>query len=148
MFQVFIDRILKQTSVGITFKTIYTNPAAFDADGCLTLQPYHHQDWCPLSSANMCKGDILDSHRFNGSQLQQQQSYDLVAYVGDGSNDLCPSLRLKPSDIVFARQGYSLAQRLSATETESQKPVAKVVLWQTGLDILGALQKELVNLVK
>jgi 2-hydroxy-3-keto-5-methylthiopentenyl-1-phosphate phosphatase len=116
----------------------------FDGDSCLTLQPFHNQDWCQLSSVNLCKGHIFDEHRCS-HELQRQQAYELAAFVGDGSNDLCPSLRLKASDLVFARKGYSLARRLAAADSE--KPVAKVVHWETGFDVLEELKSELRKLL-
>lgn len=135
-WQVFIEQILQQCGVNNVFSSVYTNPASFDADGCLSLKPFHQQDWCEISSVNMCKGHILDDHRQRG-----KPTYDLVAYVGDGANDLCPSLRLSPTDLVFARQGFTLAERIA--DVDGQKPVAKVVLWDTGFQILEALRGEL-----
>lgn len=34
-------------------------------------------------------------------------------YVGDGGNDLCPSLGLGSGDVVFPRKGYALEARVA-----------------------------------
>jgi Putative Phosphatase len=92
----------------------------------------------------MCKGHILDTHRSNG-HVQQPPGYNLVVYIGDGSNDMCPALRLKPEDLVLARRGFSLAKRIA--KPDENKPVAKVVLWDDGFDILSAIKGELSKLL-
>jgi 2,3-diketo-5-methylthio-1-phosphopentane phosphatase len=54
-----------------------------------------------------------------------------VAYVGDGGGDLCAVLRLGPSDVVLAREGYPLASKLAAADV-ARLVRAKVVLWRDG----------------
>lgn len=146
-FQVFIDHILNKTGYRQVFSTVYTNPAEFQDDGCLTLQPFHHQDWCQLSSVNMCKGHILEDHiSAAGAKAGSHSSpYDLVVFVGDGSNDLCPSLRLRENDLVFARRGFKLANKLTDAENGT-KPTARVVLWDSGLDIMNKIKETLSQL--
>ncbi|KAK8732642.1 hypothetical protein OTU49_006862, partial [Cherax quadricarinatus] len=55
---VFIDHILKSCGLRDLFSELFTNPAQFDDNGCLHIQMYHLQDWCTLSTKNLCKGDI------------------------------------------------------------------------------------------
>ena len=142
--QVLIDHILQTVGLRDAFCEIYTNPAKFDDDGCLTLNPYHHQEWCSVSTENLCKGDILDRHRRSSSH----GDFDIVIYIGYGSNDLCPALRLHPADIVFARRGFKLATAIdqAMTNGENGHMAARVVLWDTGRDILNTLKDELMKL--
>ena len=51
----------------------------------------------------MCKGDVLEKHI-----KEHSRKIDSVVYVGDGSNDFCPTLRLKDRDYVAIREGYKL----------------------------------------
>jgi pyridoxal phosphate phosphatase PHOSPHO2 len=141
--QVLIDHILREAGLRDAISEIYTNPAQFDDDGCLRLNPYHHQDWCSLSTENLCKGRILDHHR----RYKFPADFDRVFYIGDGTNDMCPALRLQPSDIVFARRGFKLAKAIDSSATcEDGQVKARVVLWDTGNDILNTLKDELIKL--
>jgi pyridoxal phosphate phosphatase PHOSPHO2 len=141
---VLIDHILRNAGLRDAFRKIYTNPAKFNDVGCLMLDPYHRQDWCSLSTENLCKGRILDHHQRSSFPAD----FDAVIYIGDGSNDLCPALRLQPTDIVFARRGFKLATAIdkAATDGEHGGVTARVVLWDTGHDILDILKDELIRL--
>lgn len=133
---VFIDCILKQQGRDEVFSKVFTNPAWFNEDGCLMIKKYHVQDWCNLSTINLCKGHILESH----IQDREQQGihYSTVAYIGDGTNDLCPSLKLRPQDLVFPREGFSLIKKIKELENDTLK--AKVIPWRSGIDIMKALE--------
>jgi len=85
----------------------------------------------------MCKGHILEEHCRNSSV-----KYDVVAYVGDGANDFCPTLRLCSTDIAFPRRSFSLEKRIA----EYSKKVRAIVRpWDTGFDIMNALKEVLMN---
>ena len=54
----------------------------------------------------MCKGEELDAFL-----ARNGQDFDRVVYVGDGSNDFCPILRMRESVIsVFPNPGCSIDQ--------------------------------------
>ncbi len=133
---VFIDVILKAAGLDHTITAIYTNPAKFDDNGCLTIEYYHTQDWCTISTVNLCKGHILDQHISEANKNSVQ--YSVVCYVGDGSNDLCPSLHLRPCDFVFARKGYTLLKKIHKLPEGQLR--AKVVPWDSGEDIQSTLE--------
>ena len=146
--QVLIDHVLKTAGLREAFSAIYTNPAKFDASGCLTLEPYHNQNWCAISTDNLCKGHILDQHprtRYGG--VDKEDYYDVIIYIGDGTNDLCPARRLRQTDLVFARRGYKLAAEIEKEAARGGKGTdavkARVVLWDTGFDIIREVNKEL-----
>lgn len=79
------------------FEEIITNPAEFKESGLLEINrrilasaPKQHS--CKVGcSANMCKGAELEAflERKGG-----RSTFDKIIYVGDGSNDFCPLLRL------------------------------------------------------
>lgn len=79
------------------FEEIITNPAAFAEDGLLTIQrripadaPKQHT--CKVGcSPNMCKGEELEAYL---ERKGGRSTFDRIVYVGDGSNDFCPLLRL------------------------------------------------------
>lgn len=135
---VFIDIILKHVGLHGIVNKVFTNPAKFDSTGCLTIKYYHTQDWCSLSSRNLCKGHILEE--YIAERAQDGHSYDFVAFVGDGSNDLCPSLRLRQQDAVFVRKGYRLHGMLSQP-SEHGNIKANLTIWESGVDIQEALNE-------
>ena len=140
---VFINHILDANNLSNVMASIFTNPAKFNNCGCLTLEGYHSQNWCSLSTFNMCKGHILKS--FIDNKYKSGTEYKAVLYVGDGYNDLCPSLTLRSQDFVFPRVGFRL-HKLISQMSEENKPVnisnltAKVIPWESGLDILKAVK--------
>ncbi|KAK3101066.1 hypothetical protein FSP39_000716 [Pinctada imbricata] len=141
----FIQNIMSHYGLDDTMSAVYTNPAHFDKDGKLKIRYYHTQDWCDLSTVNLCKGHILEEH------LKQRDKegiqYRAIFYIGDGSNDLCPSLRLKETDFVFARVNFRLWKKIRKLKEEEEKGVNKLVLkakfveWETGFDVIKVLQK-------
>jgi pyridoxal phosphate phosphatase PHOSPHO2 len=133
---VFIKHIMKCAGWDGVVDQVYSNPAHFNEAGLLELRGFHHQDWCELSTRNLCKGHILQEHI--RKQAAQNVTYSTVAYVGDGSNDLCPGLKLTSRDILFPREGFSLAEKIPQYENELQ---AKVIMWKNGGDILQELKK-------
>lgn len=140
---VFITHILEEKKLTAVMHKVFTNPAQFDAAGCLTLQHYHTQDWCTLSTVNLCKGHILKS--YITERNAEGVDYNHVIYVGDGYNDLCPGLSLRQQDVFMPRFGFKLHQVIEKME-QTNKPVkrselkASIVTWKTGLDILKHLQ--------
>ena len=54
----FIDWLLAKHDIREQVRHVYSNPAEVNEEGMLTIQYYHQQDWCNLSSKNMCKGNI------------------------------------------------------------------------------------------
>lgn len=52
----FIEWIMKKYQVHSLFDRIYSNPAYVDEEGKLRIVYFHENDWCSLSSKNMCKG--------------------------------------------------------------------------------------------
>lgn len=64
--------------------------------------------------------------------------FDRVNYVGDGSNDLCPSLRLSAQDRVFPRVSYPL-HKLVLSRVESKEMLAQVYPFTSGDDIWKVL---------
>ncbi len=79
------------------FEEIITNPAEFKESGLLEINRRimasdATQHSCIVGcSANMCKGEELVAFLVRKGG---RSTYDKIIYVGDGSNDFCPLLRL------------------------------------------------------
>lgn len=134
---VFIEHIMQAAGVRPWVHEIFTNYAHFDTNGCLQISEYHVQNFCSLSSVNLCKGAVMQEYLER--RQRQGVEFDRVAYVGDGHNDLCPCLRLKADDYIFPRADYTLAKRL---QKDPERVKASVHPWTTGQDIADVLLKK------
>lgn len=96
------------------FDEIITNPAEWDPSGLLKVRrrvdPAGPQHACRVGcSPNMCKGELAGKRCLRSQQSDRidageeldafinkhQPAFDRIIYVGDGSNDFCPILRLR-----------------------------------------------------
>lgn len=141
----FIDCWLETNGLKGYISRTFTNPARFD-DGVLKIEMYHLQDYCDLSTKNLCKGQIMDD--FKGEQEAKGVVYEKTVYVGDGNNDFCPILRLKEGDVACVRKNHRCAKLVQMTQDGKYRNVsgvpyeikADVVVWEDGNEILQALQ--------
>lgn len=139
---VFINHILDHHSMKDKIQQVFTNPAKFNQEGCLEIEMYHVQDSCSLSTVNLCKGQILESYIEERSK--ENIVFTHVAFIGDGQNDFCPSLRLSSKDFVFPRSGYSLVDYIQQMEAKKGLKIkANIHHWNSGLDILKVLTHHL-----
>ncbi|KAK1233175.1 hypothetical protein PQX77_003711 [Marasmius sp. AFHP31] len=129
---VFIDVILKEKKLETLFDEIITNPAQWEESGLLNLRrrvdpegPQHH---CEVGcSANMCKGQEL--HAF---LAKHTPAYDRIVYVGDGSNDFCPVLRLRSQDLALCRTFGGLHKRIAR---DGEKLKCQIKYWTGAWEI-------------
>lgn len=144
----FISSYLKSIGLENLISTVLTNPAKFTDDGQLLIDEYHIQDYCNLSSRNLCKGEALKNY-IGKMMLDHKTVYTCVNYVGDGENDYCPSSKLSPRDRIFPRQGYTLErlcekaidQQLCGGRESCKLPnlKAQVFPWKDGREILEVI---------
>lgn len=132
----FIKHWLKEHNVLNHVHSILSNPAHFDNNGQLNIEMYHLQNWCKLSTKNLCKGSILED--YIKKRASEGVNFGKIAYVGDGKNDLCPILKLAENDLAFPRSSYPLIDCI-----QQMKPLAKVHEWKHANEIINVLKKEL-----
>ncbi|KAG0314906.1 hypothetical protein BGZ97_008836 [Linnemannia gamsii] len=132
---VYIETVLKAYNIDNLFTGILTNPAQFDSRGRLNVTRYHGLDKephrCPLPcEPNLCKG-------LEFQKLIDSYNWTQVIYMGDASNDFCPSTHLsrERGDLVLARRGLSLEQRI---RERPDLVKAEIVYWQDAQDVLEA----------
>ncbi|XP_030630858.1 probable phosphatase phospho1 [Chanos chanos] len=136
----FIETWLNKAGTRQLFSEVFTNPASFDGDGRLVLLPFHAHG-CPRCPDNMCKQVILQDYlarraRERGSPFQR------VFYIGDGANDICPTLALGEKDTVFPRRDfpmYRIIQDMQKGQPGTFK--ASVVPWANGEDVMDCLKR-------
>ena len=84
---------------------ILSNHAATSPDkDYLKIYPFDDQYECSTCSRNMCKGKALKNY------VRRNGPFTKIYYTGDGSNDACPAQLLSENDVLFVRQGLSLAK--------------------------------------
>ena len=146
---VFIDEVLRAACLRRHFSAVATNFGEWEPyaredhddhathnDDILRVAPYQPRDrphGCPRCPENLCKGAVLDQWR---AELRPRR----VVYVGDGSGDFCPCLRLRASDTVCARSGYPLAKKLEAMKDDAKVLDARVAYWEDGAELARALR--------
>lgn len=141
----FIDSWLVANGLKKYVLKTFTNPAHFE-NGLLKIEMYHLQDYCTLSTKNLCKGQIMDD--FKEEQRRNGVVYGRTVYTGDGNNDFCPILRLQEGDFACVRENFKCAKLVKLAQEgyncdESGVPYevkANVVVWKDGDDILNVLK--------
>lgn len=140
----FIETWLERAGMRHLFREIFTNPASFDDSGRLVLLPFHSHA-CSRCPSNMCKQAILREYlarrRKDGADADDQEGgapFERVFYIGDGSNDVCPSLALGPRDIAFPRRDFPMHRLL---QVQADQFNASIVPWVSCEDIVDCLKK-------
>lgn len=140
----FIETWLERAGMRHLFREIFTNPASFDDSGRLVLLPFHSHS-CSRCPDNMCKQVILREYlarRQKGSDDDNDQQggapFERVFYIGDGSNDVCPSMALGPRDIAFPRREFPMHRLL---QVQADNFSASIVPWVSCEDIVDCLKK-------
>jgi len=137
---VFISTVLESKGLETLFEEIVTNPAEWDSSGCLNLRrkidPAGPQHGCTVGcTPNLCKGQELDAFL-----KKQAVEYDRIVYVGDGSNDFCPILRLRSQDLALCRS-YRGLQRCIERRPEAKAMKCTVQYWAGAWEVEEAFNK-------
>ncbi|XP_053196729.1 probable phosphatase phospho1 [Scomber japonicus] len=137
----FIETWLERAGVRHLFRKIFTNPASFDAAGRLVLLPFHSHS-CSRCPDNMCKQVILREYLADRQKERGGAPFQRVFYIGDGANDICPSLVLGPRDTAFPRRDFPMHRLLvEMQQSQAAKFKANVVPWASGGNIVDYLKK-------
>ncbi|XP_063815922.1 phosphoethanolamine/phosphocholine phosphatase isoform X2 [Pseudophryne corroboree] len=133
-----IESNLKSYGYESLFRRIISNPTNVEKSGYLTLSPYHTHS-CSQCPANMCKRKILAEYL--NERSQEGVKFENLLYVGDGSNDFCPSVVFTSTDVAFPRKNYPMHKLIRKME-EKQKGAfkARVVPWDSAEMVAQYLQ--------
>ncbi|XP_022151617.1 inorganic pyrophosphatase 1-like [Momordica charantia] len=126
----FIETILNHFGIRECFSEIHTNPSFVDEQGRLRISPIHHfhespHNFCP---PNMCKGIVME--RIQASLMSEGKKKFI--YLGDGSGDYCPSLKLREGDFLMPRKNFPIWELIS------QNPLvikAEIHEWSDGEEL-------------
>ncbi|GLI62617.1 hypothetical protein VaNZ11_005280 [Volvox africanus] len=91
---------------------------------------------CPRCPDNLCKG--LEVER-----LLHANVYNTLVYCGDGANDVCAALALRPQDWLLARAGHPLAAYIEEARSNAAQPqvVARMAVWNTHEELLVCVRQ-------
>nr|XP_020461017.1 probable phosphatase phospho1 isoform X2 [Monopterus albus]XP_020461018.1 probable phosphatase phospho1 isoform X2 [Monopterus albus] len=136
----FIETWLERAGVRHLIQKIFTNPASFDATGRLVLLPFHSHS-CSRCPNNMCKQMILREYLASRQKKCGGSPFQRVFYIGDGANDICPSLALGPRDTAFPRRDFPMHRLLlRMQQSQAAKFKANIVPWVSGDDVVDCLK--------
>ena len=108
---------------------IFAKPSKITDDGKIVVENIPNE-WggpCKLSKRAICKTSCIQ-------YFIKDRAYEEFLYVGDGKNDLCPSLNLGANARICPRIGYPLEQLLNNYCIQ-----ADIVPWINGVDLLDKL---------
>ncbi|KAK7369854.1 hypothetical protein VNO80_11900 [Phaseolus coccineus] len=132
-----IRTILEHHGLSGCFSQINTNRCFVDDEGRLHVTPFHDSTLsphaCSLCPPNMCKGLVIDQIR--GSLPGNERKF---IYLGDGTGDYCPTLKLKEGDFVMPRKNYPLWNRI---HSDPKLVAAEVHDWSNGEELESILLK-------
>ncbi|RDX88604.1 Inorganic pyrophosphatase 2, partial [Mucuna pruriens] len=144
-----IQTILEHHGLLGCFSHINSNPAFVDSQGRLRITPFHDSTLpphaCPRCPPNMCKVTPLVSQCHMGLVIDQIRSSlpeneRRFIYLGDGSGDYCPTMKLEGGDFVMPRKNYPLWNQICS---DPKLVAAQVHDWSNGEE----LENILLNLV-
>ncbi|QRW08406.1 2,3-diketo-5-methylthio-1-phosphopentane phosphatase [Ceratobasidium sp. AG-Ba] len=129
---VYIRTIMEHNGLSGLFAEVVTNKAEWHGDRLdirRHIDPDGPQHDCKIGcSPNLCKGMELTAF------LERRgQTFDRIIYVGDGSNDFCPSVRLSEKDVVLCRRARALERRIKAAPEGQVK--ATVKYWEGAWEV-------------
>ena len=90
---------------------------------------------CANCNPSQCKAQDLKDFL----ELKGRDSFKNIIFICDGGNDICLAKELCESDIVLARDGHRLIQRIN-NPNEQIKTKCIVKVWKSGEDIINLLK--------
>jgi len=91
------------------FSKIITNPSHFDEQGRLRVARFHGLDKPPHGCPRPCAANLCKGQEFQ--KLIDSQHWDRIVYMGDSTNDFCPSTRLQRYCFVVHSRGQTGTER-------------------------------------
>ena len=130
----FIKWLIEKHKWDDIFSDFYSNPAEICVEKLISIKNFHSHQCSNGCDGSQCKKIILADY------LQMKNNiYKNIVYLGDGSNDYCPSTLLNLNDTLYPRKNFDLFKDLySLNKIINVK--CNVVPWENGLDIIDSLK--------
>jgi 2,3-diketo-5-methylthio-1-phosphopentane phosphatase len=132
----FLKWILDKHDLHDVFPVYYSNIAQPDEECVIKINQHHEHD-CEACDKSQCKRLILDCHLKSCGNV-----YANMFYLGDGSNDYCPSLLFSEKDYLFPRHGFPLHNKLYE-RNYIEKLKCKVHSWNDAYSIIDILKEHI-----
>jgi len=130
----FIKWLIEKHQWEELFSSYFSNPAEPHEEKLISINNYHNHT-CPSCDGSQCKKIILKDFL-----SKQNNRYKNIVYLGDGSNDFCPSTILKENDILFPRKNFALFKELYK-KNKINMLECKVFPWEDGLEIIEVIKE-------
>jgi 2,3-diketo-5-methylthio-1-phosphopentane phosphatase len=127
----------------------FSNFAEPDEEMLIKISPNHVHN-CPICTHDLsqCKKKVLEEFFYKLKNIGYKESvysvYCSILYIGDGSNDFCPSTMLGINDFLFPREDYELHQMVCSEKCKVLR--CKVHPWKNGNKILEVIKDNFFNL--
>jgi 2,3-diketo-5-methylthio-1-phosphopentane phosphatase len=140
----FIKWILEKHKLEELFPKYYSMLAEPNEDLLIKITQNHVHD-CESCDKSQCKNLLLKCHfqEMNPEEFREHLGsyhYSKVMFAGDGDNDLCAGKILKEEDILFPRKDFAL-HKLLKKHGNNCNLTCKIIIWETGLQILEVISK-------
>lgn len=101
------------------------------------LQPPSVGHTCPLCPSSLCKGMHVNAlHPYHSR----------IVFCGDGANDVCAVLYLRPLDAALVRDGFrchAILRERAQRGAAVQQPVCTIKYWRSHVQLANMLRAEL-----
>ncbi|CAL8113638.1 unnamed protein product [Orchesella dallaii] len=132
-----IDR-LPSTPTQFPFDVITNTSIIHETEGLLQVKGYEHQTSCRTCPSNLCKGSALKKY------TDLHGPFTRTFYVGDGFNDICPTLNLSSQCFVFPRINYYMYKWLQKDDNKKRLK-ANIVFWDDANVIHNTIRSHVVE---
>jgi 2,3-diketo-5-methylthio-1-phosphopentane phosphatase len=133
----FLKWILEKNKLTDVFQLYFSNPAHPCDEHIIKIKQYHKHD-CDTCDESQCKRIIVEE--FLHSKKVNNVTYSNLIFVGDGSNDYCPSTIFNEQDILFPRLEFPLYRKLY-NKGFINKLKCNVRTWKDGFVIMDKVKK-------
>jgi len=148
-FTLAVEAVLAANDVDQYVSKVIANGSHFTEEGELVVEmDVNAKSPCKQGCRSLCKGDELQAYLARRrSELRDEDAFATVAFAGDGSNDVCPCLRLRRGpDVALARRDTHLARLLvkAIFQGNGEADGLRMMEWTDGYQIRHVLDGDIV----
>jgi 2,3-diketo-5-methylthio-1-phosphopentane phosphatase len=137
----YIQWIIEYHKINDIVDDYFSNYAQPDEELLIKISPNHIHDCSDcIQDLSQCKKKVLEEFLSSKKIKDKENFYSSIVYVGDGSNDFCPSTMLGINDLLFPREEYQL-HKMICQDIFNKKIKCAIHPWKSGGKILEVVKK-------
>jgi 2,3-diketo-5-methylthio-1-phosphopentane phosphatase len=133
----FLKWVLDKNNLNDLFKFYISNPAIPCDKHIIKIKQFHEHD-CDRCDQAQCKGVMVKE--FLRMKKEYNVTYSNLLFIGDGSNDYCPSKLFNEQDYLFPRMEFPL-YRMLYNKGYVNRLKCNVHSWKDGFAIIDVIKK-------